>query len=220
MKNSISLLLFLLVGCAKQASLSEQVLFHDDGVVKPKLAVVKVIDSSTHTLDWDLGAEFTDLLLENLYSRSKFYLTDDFHMLGNKQLRNLELSPYSEDMTWLQEINNNSDFILFTEILEHKVTQPLNTGFNPLTHMKTLHIAVRVCVLDIRKKTPKVILQEIIKKESSIPFNFGSYKDQKNSLAKSAFALSPLGLAHKSILSEVNEQIEDYILIAQSNIYD
>ncbi len=220
MKYPLSLLLLLLVGCAKQTSTSEQVLFHDDGVVKPKLAVVKVIDSSTHTLDWDLGAEFTDLLMENLYSRSKFYLTDDFHMLGNKQLKNLELSPYSDDMGWLQEINSGSDFILFTEILEHKITHPLNTGYNPLSHIKTLHIAVRICVLDIRKKTPKVVLQEIIRKESSIPFNFGSYKDQKNSLSKSAFVLSPLGLAHKNILSEVNEQIEDYILIAQSNIYD
>jgi len=220
MKNSLPLLFLLLTGCVKQSSTSEQVLFHDDGVVKPKLAVVKVIDSSTHTLDWDLGDEFTDLLLETIYSRSKFYLTDDFHMLGNKQLRNLELSPYSDDMSWLQEINSTSDFILFTEILEHKETLPMHTSYNPLTHIKTLHISVRICVLDIRKKTPKIVLQEIIKKESSIPFNFGSYKDQKNNLAKGAFALSPLGLAHKKILSEVNEQIEDYILIAQSNIYD
>ena len=220
MKYSIPLLLLLIVGCAKPATGNDQVLFHDDGVAKPKLAVVKVIDSSAHKLEWDLDSEFTEFLLEQLYSGSKFYLTGDFHMLGSNQLKNLELSPYSDDMQWLLEMNSNSEFVLFTEIIDHRMTIPVKTTYNPLTHIKTLHVSLRICVLDIRKDSPKVVLQEIIKKEYPIPFNFGSYKDEGGAIAKNTFAVSPLGLAHKHILSEAAKQIEDYILIAQSNIYD
>ena len=141
-------------------------------------------------------------------------------MIGSEQLKQLELSPYTEDMRWLLEMNSSSEFVLFTEILKHKIVAPKNTTYNPLSHIKTLHLSVRICVLDIRKKTPKVVLQEIISKDYSIPFNFGSYDDKGSVLSKNTFGMSPLGLAHKNILSNVSKEIEDYILLAQSNIYD
>lgn len=220
MKQLKLLLLLFLASCAKHTSNTEQVLHHDDGLVKPKVAVIKVMDSSNHDLSWDLSNEFTELLLQQLFSHSKFFLTNDFHMIGSNQLKTLELSPYSEDMRWLLEMNSSSEFVLFTEILHHTFHAPKGSSYNPFSHIKTLSISVRVCVLDIRKAHPKPVLQDIITKEYLVPFNFGAYKDDGSSLSVNTFALSPLGIAHKHLLTELAKEIEDYVLIAQSNIYE
>jgi hypothetical protein len=220
MKQISILLLLILASCGKYNASDEQVLYHDDGVAKPKLAVVKVIDTSSHSLDWNLSSEMTEFLIEQLYSGSKFYLTDDFHLIGSGQLKNLELSPYSDDMRWLLEMNSSSEFILFTEVLNHHIETPNSTSYNPISHIKTLHLSLRVCVLDLRKSKPKVILQETLEKTYSIPFAFGKFEEKGSALSKNAFALSPLGIAHKNILAEASKEIEDYILIAQSNIYE
>lgn len=220
MKYITPFILLFLMSCNKTSSSMDQVKYHDDGVAKPKVAVIKVMDTSSHNLDWDLASEFTEFLLEQLFSRSKFYLTNDFHMIGSEQLSQLKLSPYSDDMSWLLEMNNSSEFVLFTEILKHNLQEPKNTNYNPLSHIKTLDLSLRICVLDIRKSSPRVVLQEIITKQYSIPFNFGSYNDSGSSLKKTTFSLSPLAFAHKNIVSEISKEIEDYILIAQSNIYD
>ena len=219
--KKLQLMLFLLFsGCTKATSQSDQVRYHDDGQAKPKVAVIKVIDTSNNDLDWDLSKEFSEILLGQLFYRSKFYITDDFQMITSKQLKNLELSPFSEDMRWLLEMNNSSEFVLFTEVLNHKIETQDHITYNPISRLKTLHLSVRVCVLDIRKSIPKVVLQEIITKQYTIAFNFGSYSEEGSPLSKNTFALSPLGLAHKNILSEITKEVEDYILIAQSNIYD
>ena len=220
MKYTALLALLLLMGCNKNTSFEDQVRYHNDGVAKPKVAVVKVIDTSSHTLKWNLAAEFTELLMENLFNQSKFYLTDDFHMIGGEQLKQLKLSPYSEDLAWLLEMNSSSEFVLFTEILKHNIETPKGKIYNPLSHVKTLELSIRVCILDIRKETPKVVLQEIITENYSIPFNFGSFDENGSSISKSTFNLSPLGIAHRNILSKVSKEIEDYILLAQSNVYD
>lgn len=220
MKKSSFLIMLLLAGCSKYSAPEEQVLFHDDGSAKPKLAVVKVIDTTTNNLKWDLSTEMTELLVEQLYSTQKFYLTDDFHLIGNAQLKNMELSPYSDDMRWLLEMNSSSEFVLFTEVIDHHIFTPETDSYNPLAHIKTLNLSLRVCVLDIRTSNPKVILQETFKHQFSIPFEFGSYEEKGSGLSSKTFALSPLGQAHKKILSEATSQVEDYILIAQSNLYE
>lgn len=213
-------LLLLLVSCARPQPYTDQVRYHDDGLAKPKVAIVKVIDSSSHELDWDLSSEFTELFVQQLFTDAKFYLTDDFHMIQGSCLKNLELSPYSDDIKWLKEINCSSEFVVFTEILEHKIKTPQGSSYNPLSLIKTLSMSVRVRVLDIRKSSPKIVLQEVITKEYSIPFNFGSYSEDGGAIAKNTFAFSPLGIAHKNILAEITKEVEEYIIIARSNIYD
>ena len=220
MRYSFFLSLLLLVSCNKTPSITDQVKFHDDGLAKPKVAVVKVFDSSVNDLEWDLSSEFTEFLLERLFSSSKFFLTDDYHMLSSNQLQNLELSPYSDDIKWLSEMNNSSEFILFTEIISHKITKKESYSYNPIANFSTLSVSVRVCVLDIRKDSPQIILQDVIEKEYTIPFNLGSYKDDSSSLTKNTFTFSPLGRAHKNIINEISKEIEDYILIAQTSRHD
>ncbi|MCH9811876.1 hypothetical protein K0U07_03820 [bacterium] len=219
MKYFTFLFLFL-VGCGSKTTYTSQVQYHDNGVAKPKVAIVKVIDSSKHSLDWDLSSEFTELFLEQLFTNAKFYLTDDFHMIETSRLVNLELSPYSADVSWIKEMNSSSEFVIFTEVLEHTITSPESTSYNPIKNLKTLHLSMRVRVLDIRFDTPKIVLQEVINKNYTIPFHFGSYDENKGTLAKNTFSISPLGIAHKSILSEITKEVEEYITIARSTNYE
>jgi hypothetical protein len=219
--KSLHVLTFLLfLSCSKYESLSDQVYYHSNGQAKPKVAVIKVIDTSQSDVEWDLSSEFTEFLIEKLLSRGRFFLTDDFQMITSSQLKKLELSPFSEDMRWLLEMNSSSDFVIFTEILNHRIEAETYGSYNPLNALKRLYLSVRICVLDIRKKEPKVVLQEILTKEFIIPFNFGSYKEEDSTLNRHTFSFSPLGLAHKTMVAEISKEMEDYILIAQSNIYD
>jgi hypothetical protein len=75
-----------------------------------------------------------------------------------------------------------------------------------------LTIAVRVRVFDVREKTPKVVLQEIVEQSHHIPRQFT--KDSQVPWGDEAFDVSPLGIAHDQLCKELATRVEDYILIA------
>ena len=216
MKHQITFLILLFSSCYNSPSINQQVHYHDSGLSKPKVAIIKVIDNTEKNLPWELDSEFTELLIKELYSQSKLFLTDDFHMIKGDQLKKLELSPCSQDMSWLLEVNTSSEFLLFTEILKHEFIDTPKKTYNPLSYVKSLQASVRVCVLDIRCKQPKIILQEIVTKTYPIPFQIGSYKNDSSTFDRTSFAISPLGLAHKRLISEISRHVEDYVLLAQS----
>jgi hypothetical protein len=77
-----------------------------------------------------------------------------------------------------------------------------------------LIVSVRVLVVDVREKTPKVVLQEIVEQSNHVPKQFTKANFNQVPWGDEAFAVSPLGIAHDQLCKEIAARVEDYILIS------
>ncbi len=202
-------LALILTSCAERNFSANQFKYHDSGAPKPRIALVPVIATKPTNLPWDLSSEFTDVISEKFLETKQFFLTKDFSVLG-KHLTDLsEINPLLEDIKWLYENASTSEFIVFIELVEHNLT-PKKSRIPPQSYF--LDIAFRVHVIDIRSPEPKVILQELIQDT----FNISIMLDYSSeNPGKTAFFLSPLGMAHTQMVKRITKQIQEYILLSK-----
>jgi hypothetical protein len=75
-------------------------------------------------------------------------------------------------------------------------------------------MSVRVRVIDMRGKQPKIVLQELIHDTHHIPRQFTRANFYQVAWGKESFNISPMGLAHAQLTKEIASRLEDYILLA------
>ena len=208
--------LLFLSGCAtKNSHYTQQFYYQDDGVPKPKVSIVPVYDRSGAKMPWNLSQELTEAFEEKIFTTGKFYITSDFDMLGINRLPLQEINPFLDDINWLGEVETGTEFIVFIELVEHKLHPELTEKGHKLFQTFSLDISMRVKVIDLRDSVPKVILQELIDANYYIPWRFSSFDYQKGGWSKTAFSLSPIGMAHAKMVKRISKQIEDYITLAK-----
>lgn len=204
-----------LTSCTSQYQAAQQYRYHDDGTSKPKVAIVPLFDHSKHELAWDVSDELTQAIAGKLAQSGNFFLTGDFEMLSSKNVSSLQINPFHDDLHWLQEMHCSSEFIVFSELIDHTIT-PSEGGILSITSPANLHIAMRVKVVDIRSRSPRVVLQELFEDNYSIPWKMGSGASNSSAFSNSAFQLSPLGIAHNQMIKRIVKQVNDYVLFAKS----
>ncbi len=64
-------------------------------------------------------------------------------------------------------------------------------------------MSVRVRVIDVREKTPKVVLQEIVEQSHHVPRQFTKANFNQVPWGDEAFDISPLGIAHDQLCKEL-----------------
>lgn len=205
--------------CAARFDHQAQYIYHDDGTAKPKIALIPVFDRSGIEFSWNLSDELTEMIESKLNQTGQFYLTQDFETLGKVLANQADLNPFFEEISWIKESNSATEFLIFVELVEHKLTPSDSKGIFSLTMLQsyTLDTSIRVRVMDIRHENPKVILQEITQHSFHIPWRFTSFDYKKSGWSKTTFYLSPIGSAHSQMVKRITKQIQDYILIAKSN---
>lgn len=211
-------LTLLLSSCATRLQESQSS-HHDDGSAKPKVAILPVIDHSHSPMDLDLSKEFSDALIKSLSKADCFFVSDEFDILASACFTKPEQNqnPFFEDLSWINEMNTSTEFLVLIELLSHKLIPKSATGklFN-LMQAYTLDMSIRIKVIDIRDKRSQVILQEIIHRSFHIPWKI-STPDQHSAWSMAAFSLSPIGMAHTEMVKRISTQIQDYILLAKKN---
>jgi hypothetical protein len=204
-----ALLALFFCSCAERHFAANQFPYHDTGAPKPKIAIVPVITTKAEKVPWNLSAELTEIFCEKFLETKQFYLTSDFSVLG-KHLTDLsEINPLLEDVRWLYENGSASEFVVFIELVQHKLV-PKQSKIPPQTYL--LEMAFRVHVIDIRTPEPKVILQELVCDSFNIALKIDYSKD---TIGKATFFLSPIGSAHMHMVKQISRQIQDYILLAK-----
>ena len=78
-----------------------------------------------------------------------------------------------------------------------------------------LSLALRVRVLDLRKETPKVILQEVLDSDYVIARAYMNCDYSKHPWGTASFAYTPMGIAHNRLIRTVVSRIEAYIEAAK-----
>ncbi|MBM3201056.1 MAG: hypothetical protein FJZ56_01440 [Chlamydiae bacterium] len=201
------------VGCGPQQSV-ELSTYHADGRAKPKVAFIPVIDSSDSTLPWSLSEEFTDGIEKRFLRHSNLFLLNEQKAITAKK----NLNPFIDTDSFVKEIDHSAEFVVFVELSEHRMTAKateslFNVKNNPSYQ---LNMSVKVKVLDVRHDQPRTILQELFTENYTIPWQLSSVDYEKTSWGKTAYFISPIGLAHAGLIRKISSQIEDYILLAKT----
>ena len=215
--GAILCLCFFFFGCARSVYKQES-RFHSDGRAKPIITVVPVFDRSSASVGWDLSEEFTDHLKQKLLKTSQFYLKTPEEINPIIAHFTPEHNPFDRKVEWIESAFAHSEFVVFTEIVEHAIhpRQPTDRFFDKLTPSNELTVTVRLRVFDLRGSQAEVILEEMVSQSHFIPNAKGLATKSPNYWQRVSFGVSPIGLAHAQIVREVAKQIGDYILLAQS----
>ncbi|HUD02005.1 MAG TPA: CT253 family lipoprotein [Rhabdochlamydiaceae bacterium] len=179
---------------------------------RPIVGMVPIIDRSERDLNWNVSHELSQAI------RKRFVETNQLYMVSAEPIATMAEKafsahdPFDTDTTWIRKSFPQNEFVVFMELLEHDEI-PL-VSKNPQDPPAELALSVRVRVVDLREKNPKVILQETIEQSYHIPRQFTKANFNQVPWGDEAFDVSPLGLAHDQLCKEIAGRIEDYILIS------
>ncbi|MFZ4773151.1 MAG: CT253 family lipoprotein [Chlamydiia bacterium] len=207
--SSVSICL-LLFGCS-QSTLSDQTAFHDDGRKKPIVCLLSVFDSSVADLPWSISEEFTTNIQQNLIKSKQLYLIQDYPLVNYLLSQDHNYKPFQQNLDILNQLPLQSEFVVFLELIRHEFE-----GENSFVQQKNhLGMAMRVRVIDLRGKAPKIILQELLEKKASIQGSLSFVDFRAHPWGSSSFSLLPIGMAHNEFCDLLAERIQEYILVAK-----
>ncbi|HPE85238.1 MAG TPA: hypothetical protein PLO43_03565 [Chlamydiales bacterium] len=211
------LLAVLFVACHKEDPNTAS-LFKDDGHRKAAVAFVPVIDKSDSEFPWSLSDEFTSSITRRLISRGNMHLADTYAVLNALEGIDESNQPFSQDLDWMKTTFKNNDFVVFVELVDHYLHTHPNQRIAELEENRTcfLDLTMRLRIVDLRGDSPKVVLQELIQNDHSIPKLFADIDYSEKHWGKTSFNFTPVGLAHSQLVREVASRVEDYISIAHS----
>ena len=208
----------LFTGCNSQNQENSTALLSETVNNKPHVAILPLIDNSEQALGWNLSDEFTYTLCSKLSQKELFTIATPHQVaLQAKKMKGTN-NPFSTDISWMKTVFAEEDFVVFLELIEHKeepnmpVSQQVSSA--PETLSAQLNICLRLRVIDLRKETPLVTLQEIFQETHFVPRQFTQYNFHQASWNTEEFTLSPVGIAHAQLLKELKTRVEEYILIA------
>lgn len=207
-----------LMGCSSRGNYEQATRFHEDGRAKPIVAFVPVFDRSGSNVGWSLSEEFTSHLKNRFMKRNNFYLSTPEDVNAATATLTADHNPFSTETEWVKESFESSEYVIFTELVEHSIhPKELKGNFlDKVTPSSELTVTMRVRVFDIRGPKPEVILQEFIRQNHVIPKPSDLTESNPERWKKLTYAVSPMGLAHAQIAKEVVKRVEDYILLAKS----
>lgn len=190
---------------------------HEDGRAKPVVAIVPLIDSTSTDIPWSLSEELTQLIKNNVQNRQLIFLPPADN-LGQKI--SYQNNPFGTDLTWAAKEFDGYEFVVFLELTEHSNRPVTDATVNESIHKHdistNLDMDLRMRIVDLRGKSPKIILQEKITDSYYISKNLIPPDYNKTIWGSNNYQTTPLGLAHQQLSKEIAMRIHDYITLAKT----
>lgn len=202
----VTILSFLVfTSCSDKQSDNNVSRFYDDGRARPVVAISSVIDSTSYDIPWSLSDELTHLITNQLSTNNNLFLSSTQEM--DDSLTNSD-NPFDVNIDWMKDRFEKEEFLVFLELLNHNELKKSN--------ITNLDMSMRIKIVDVRGKEPKVILQECINDNYYIAK--GSIKEDYQNIIWGSleYANSRMGLAHKQLAKEITNRISDYIALSKS----
>jgi len=179
--------------------------FYDDGRSRPIIAVSSVIDSTAYDLPWSLSEEFSQLIKSDLLNHSNLYLSSSDDI--DSSLTNSD-NPFDIDVSWMKDRFEKNEFLVFLELLKHDEIKK-----DTITN---LDMTMRIRIIDVRSKQPKVILQECLNDNYYIAKGAIKADYQNNVWGSAEYHNSRMDMAHQQLAKQIASRISDYIALAKS----
>jgi hypothetical protein len=179
--------------------------FYDDGRSRPSISVSSVIDSTSNELAWSLSEELTQLIKDGLSTNKNLYISSTSDV--DESLTNSD-NPFDNNINWMKNRFEQKEFLVFLELLKHdEIKKETYTN---------LDMNLRLRIVDVRAKEPKIILQECVSDNYYIAK--GAIKSDYQNLVWGTpnYSNSRMGMAHKQLADHVASRISDYIALAKS----
>ncbi len=207
----IVLCLALFAGCQKNQG-SEYSKYHEDGRSKPVVAVIPVIDSSSFEMPWSLSDEMTSLIRKKMSSKETLFIP------SSEELHSISYSnePFGTDISWVAQNYEPNEFIVFLELLDHQTVAENAANANQERTSKSINMTARIRVVDIRSKTPKIVLQETLTDSYFVSKNILPINYEIAGWGTDDYTTTPMAMAHIQFAKKIVERINDYVLIAKS----
>lgn len=206
---------FLLAGCQKDNNTSYTTTSQMQQS-KPLVAIAPMVDHSETELGWDLSDEFTYCISTKLLQKNKFRVVDPQKTKTQIKKAKVHTNPFGNDLSWVKNTFPGDDFVVFMELIEHREQlRETDSSKKPEHSHADLNVTLRLRIVDIRKEQPLIVLQEIIQDSHFIPRQLTSYNQQQAPWNSEGFSISPVGIAHASLIKELTARIEDYVVLSK-----
>ncbi len=204
-----SLVVLLSAVSCNRSQIEEMSRFHEDGRVKPSVAIATMLDTSSFDSSWNLSDELTQGIMQQIASTGEIYV----HSQEESPFTD---NPFGMDLSWMKREFQGEEFVAFLELVEHEFA-PVRTKGVPIQEASSnLNMAVRIRVVDLRSETPKVVLQEMIRDSYFVPKTLIPTDYSIDVWGTDGYRKSPMGIAHAGLIQEIAGRIADYILLAKS----
>ena len=207
----IPVLALILCGCDDHTSPVSQL--HHSSKAPPVISVVPVIDNTKHSYEWNLSDELSSALYAQLSERDHVRLINSSRVRAKTQPLLEKNNPFDTDISWVKKAFQDEEFVVFLELVEHEEVAK-QKGTDPSASPAELRMSMRVRVIDVREKEPRVVLQELIHDHHEIHPQFNQANFYQVAWKDQSFNISPMGLAHAKFTKEIAKRIDDYILFA------
>ncbi len=209
MRHAFALLILLAAVSCNRGQNEEMSRFHEDGRVKPSIAIASLIDTTSFDASWSLSEEITQGVMSQVAQTGQVYV----HLEESSPFTE---NPFGTDLSWMKREFHSEEFVAFLELVEHEFA-PVKGKEVPLQESSAnLNMAVRLRVVDLRASTPKIVLQEMIRDSYFIPKTLIPCDYSIDVWGTEGFRKTPMGIAHAQLVQEIASRISDYILLAKS----
>ncbi len=147
---------------------------HDDGSSKPAVALLPVRDSTQSCLPKPAGEHIFQVLQYESMSKGNLYILAPEELReGNPKIK--EIGFYSDETTLAQDFCS-ADFVVILELFEQefssygKARPPINNCVVAYPCEALLTLKMRVKIVDVRPRSPRVVLQEVYTQGYYLPY--------------------------------------------------
>lgn len=189
--------------------------YQDDGTLKPKVALLPVINHSQCDVTWNLSEEFNSSLRFQAMCSGRLFILSEDDVLG--RLSTLE-NPnfFITDLSFTSQFYG-CDYVVAMELIEHDLVPFEVARRSPAfpaqcyRYDTVLQMKMRLRVIDVRCRQPKIILQEVFTSCYGIPPGGETVDYTTTCWGRRAFASTPWGLAHKRMICDLVGRVETVI---------
>lgn len=188
--------------------------YDDEGRPKPSVALIPVRDATNCGVPWSVAEEITEALRCEIRGSGALYLLSPAEMesvLASSQ--NLDF--FGSDLSYANYFCN-TDYVVAMELIEHGVV-PYDARCNiayancGVPSSMVLMVKIRVKILDVRCPVPRIVLHEIFTSNHVIPVPKEEIDYSANSWRSPEFSKTPLGIAHKKVIQDLANRIEEIV---------
>lgn len=183
--------------------------FHEDGRVKPSVAIASMLDTTPFDASWSLSEEISTGIMNLISSGGQIFVhaSDESPFTEN---------PFGTDLNWMKREFHSEEFVAFLELVEHQFVPVKSKGIAEQEASNNLEMAVRIRVVDLRPSSPRIVLQEMVRDTYFVPKTLIPTDYSSCIWGTEEYRKSPMGVAHSQLIQEIASRISDYILLAKS----
>lgn len=216
---SFCMALLVLVGCNRTTQQNEYFAYTDAGVLKPRIALASVTDSSGKQLPWDVSDEIIHGMRHvlnkegNLIVLPQSEVYSNMALLGHVDLFGANLTPWKSFC--------NADYVVLIDIFERQEL-PFGKGkFYPIfptsgNHSGTvLAMKARFKVIDVRADKPKLVLYEVMESNHLLPFGFEEIDAKDIPWGHKEYCHSPMGMVNNRLIYQLTDRVNTVLCDAR-----